>query len=494
MRISGPFRRTLVAAAALFVLGSVAAVPARAASSTAHAPCPQHVSCRTVTVPLDRSGALAGTIALHVGIVRARHERRPPVIAFAGGPGQSSVPFTSIFADDLDTRRAGRDLVTIDTRGTGWSGLVRCTAYEHAFQISEVASAGSCARALGASRAYYTTADVAADIDAVRRRLGYRKVALFGVSYGTHVALEYARRYPQAVERVILDSPLEADGGDPFALATLQAIPRVLHTICTYGCGETKHPVQDMRQLATQLRAHPIRRQVHDGDSLITVDYTADDLYNLLVSTDLFPPLMQIVPPVVSAALQGKAAALIALDRAVRRLDSLGTLRDFSPGLFAATLCEESPVAWDRSAAPAVRRAQAWAALNALPNTSFGPFDRLAALRAGLLPTCETWPAAERPANPDPPLPSMPFLLLSGELDMRTPLEGAERLAGMLPHATLVKQPAVGHDVLGAGPGTCGSNHARAFLRGATAPHCGVVPVKVARVASRRPVIPVAVP
>jgi pimeloyl-ACP methyl ester carboxylesterase len=129
----------------------------------------------------------------------------------------------------------------------------------------------------------------------------------------------------------------------------------------------------------------------------------------------------------------------------------MGTLRDFSPGVFAATLCEESPTAWDRDADPATRRAQMLAALAAVPDTALGPFDRTAALKAGLWPVCGHWPAPTRPVQAARPLPSLPFLILSGDLDLRTPLDGARRLAAQLPDATLVRERGWGHDVLAVG-------------------------------------------
>ena len=39
-------------------------------------PCPRGVSCRTVTVPLDRSGRVAGEIPMHVGLLRTRGAAR----------------------------------------------------------------------------------------------------------------------------------------------------------------------------------------------------------------------------------------------------------------------------------------------------------------------------------------------------------------------------------------------------------------------------------
>ena len=93
------------------------------------------------------------------------------------------------------------------------------------------------------------------------------------------------------------------------------------------------------------------------------------------------------------------------------------------------------------------------AALAAVPDAAVSPFDRTAALRAGLWPVCGHWPSPAKPPPAEPPLPDVPFLLLSGELDLRTPLEGARRLAAQLPDARLVREPGWGHDTLSAGPG-----------------------------------------
>src|SRR4029078_366057 len=80
-------------------------------------------------------------------------------------------------------------------------------------ELSEAAA--RCATLLGPARPFYTTADSVADIEAVRRALGYERIALFGVSYGTVVAQHYAKAHPERVERLVLDSAVAATGVDP---------------------------------------------------------------------------------------------------------------------------------------------------------------------------------------------------------------------------------------------------------------------------------------
>ena len=70
------------------------------------------------------------------------------------------------------------------------------------------------------------------DIEAIRAELGAERIALFGTSYGTKVALGYALRHPSHVERLVLDSVVEASGPDPFYLDTIEAVPRALRALC----------------------------------------------------------------------------------------------------------------------------------------------------------------------------------------------------------------------------------------------------------------------
>ena len=59
--------------------------------------------------------------------------------------------------------------------------------------------AALCARSRGP--AYYTTSIAVADLERVRAALGYERINLYGVSYGTRVAQHYVRRFPGARAR-----------------------------------------------------------------------------------------------------------------------------------------------------------------------------------------------------------------------------------------------------------------------------------------------------
>ena len=109
-------------------------------------------------------------------------------------------------------------------------------------------------RKLGPAAPFYTTRASAADIDAVRQALGFDKIALYGSSYGTKLALAYSVLYPARLDRLVLDSVVPLDEGG-FDLDSFQAIPRVLDKLCATGCEQiTTDPVADTARLVATMR------------------------------------------------------------------------------------------------------------------------------------------------------------------------------------------------------------------------------------------------
>ncbi len=463
---------------------------------TAATRCPAErpARCLTFTVPLDRSGTVPGTIRIRAARIRARNAFRPPLIGLTGGPGQAGVVFASAYNYILP--RGNRDLVVLDQRGTGASGLLRCPSLERRISSFSLAAA-ACGRSLGPRRSFYTSADSADDLEALRIRLGVRRIAIYAVSYGTRVAVEYVRRYPEHVDRVVLDSPVGIDAPDALARETLGAVGRVVRTICRAGCGGAQaHPVADLARLVPRLRRSPIRLLVRRNGRRVPVRVDVDDLLGMLVSSDLDPSFMRRIPPAVRAALAGNGGPLVRLKLSlIGPGDGSGGRREgiseFSPAVYAATTCEESTFLWDPAASPEIRRRQAREAADATPESWFAPFDRPAGLSFGLLPLCGEWPARVRVMEPLAALPiDVPALVLSGNLDLRTPLEGARHLAATL-HGKVVVENGIGHGVLGVDPNGCATPAVEAFLERRPLPRCERnVAIGIERRATRRAAAP----
>jgi pimeloyl-ACP methyl ester carboxylesterase len=414
-----------------------------------------------------------GHVSLFVERVRARARggaTQPPLFVLAGGPGQSA---TGAFGDGgLGVLYPGywkRDVIIFDQRGTGRSGLLRCRRLEHTNLFDAGPAAGACARSLGARRALYTTRETGDDIDALRQALGAGRIALYGTSYGTKTALSYARRYPDRVERLVLDSVAPLDGPDPYYRDSTNAVPRILRSLCGRLCGWTADPVADLSRLIRRIgaRGGSLRGTIVDARGRQrTRRLSRVDLFSVLLAGDFDPTLRAAFPGAVEAALNGDVAPMLRLTRRATEIDAEPPpARALSSAVYAATTCEEVPMPWPRATPPDAgerhRLAEADAA--AIPDSAFEPFDRATALASDTLELCESWPAA--PVAPDlgsGPLPDVPVLLVEGADDLRTPVENAQRTAQAFPRARLVVAPDTGHSAIGADLYGCAQ---RAFAR-----------------------------
>src|SRR5204862_3946936 len=109
--------------------------------------------------------------------------------------------------------------------------------------------------------------------------------------------------------------------------------------------------------------------------------------------------------------------------------------------------------------------AQAKAAVDAIPADKLYPFDRATAFDSDEIALCSRWPAVRRAPPPPPgPLPDVKTLLIEGQDDLRTPVEGAQQMAALLPQSTLVAVPGIGHSVLGSDLTPCSDRALQAFF------------------------------
>jgi pimeloyl-ACP methyl ester carboxylesterase len=436
-------------------------------------------SCSHLTVQLDRTGAVPGTVRLHIERQRARKAARPPLFMIAGGPGQSATGAFSYLdgSDIIGTEARSRDVIVMDLRGTGHSGLLRCKALESHLFRGQAAAAAACAAQLGPSRAFYTTNDSADDIEAVRQALRVPKIALYGTSYGTLVALTYARRYPANVDRLVLDSVVGPAGVDPLYRSSMRAASRVVEEICSKRrCrGITRDPAGDLSRLAARLERRPIRGWFVDRrGKRRRMDMDAFGLFELLVAGDIDFASRSLVPGSIRNALRGDPAPLLRTYRYALASEASGLdrPRDFSAAAYAAALCEESSMPWAAVASPTERRTQAAAFVTAQPPGTFGPFGSRAVLGSDVLDLCERWPATGGSPPTGGPLPDVPALVLAGGADLRTPAEDAQAVAASLPRAQLRVVRNSGHSVVGTSFSGCVDKGLRRFLAGGVAGRC----------------------
>ena len=413
--------------------------PPGAAELTGQRPCPGQpdVTCADLTVPLDRTGNVPGTLKLRTAVFGDADAPRGTLLFLTGGPGQPGVPYVARLRGWLPKALAEYRLVMIDQRGTG-TGAIDCPDLQKQVGSSDTVpptpeAVRACAGLLGEKRNFYTTADTVADLEDLRRALRLRSWTLDGVSYGTFAAGQYALRHPDRVRRLILDSVVPLDGAGVLYEDAMGHSAWVLRTACReQSCGFD--PAKDLAQV--------VRR---DGNGV--------GVFNLLVLASIVDPKLDDPRLRILDALHASAGGdRTRLDRLVAGFADPGgePAEDFSSGLHAATLCADSAWPWGDSAAPVEGREKALArAVRAIRPADVWPFQRSTAGGQGIPRTCLPWPSSRPlPPAPDRPL-TMPVLLLAGDRDLSTPMRWARRVAAEHPRAELVVLEGVGHAAQG---------------------------------------------
>jgi pimeloyl-ACP methyl ester carboxylesterase len=470
----------MLARVVLLALLALLALPHSASAALKWRSCVDYsgVRCATLSVPLDRSGADPGTVPLR--IARTGRTSGPTLMYLSGGPGGAGVREMLNVIGGFPQLEERYRVIGYDQRGTGHSGLLRCPRLERDKRLRDSAAAEDCANRLGPARRHYTTAASVEDMEAIRAELGVDKLTLFGISYGTELAIAYARSYPHRVERMILDSVVDADDPDPFFAAGFASMGQSLRSLCPNRCrGITADPAADFAQLIARVRSKPLRGRAYDAKGRAhTVTIGPLELLDLMFLTDYLPALRAVLPIAVRAALDGDPAPLARALREVRPFEELGSPRDFSVARFA-TRCETAVLPWDPGTPIDQRVAVAQQRIAAVPPETFAPFDAGAAIEDAIR-LCLRWPDVPRPSSAAwQPYPSVPTLILQGAEDLRTPLAWSAAVAARIPGAKRVVIPGVGHSTI-SDPRSCSARVIIRFVRGGSVPStCKRVPTGI---------------
>jgi pimeloyl-ACP methyl ester carboxylesterase len=173
--------------------------------------------CGTLVVPENRNDPDSRLIALPVIRVRATgHNPAEPIFWMTGGPGSSNMRFSH-----LEGLLANHDIVMVGYRGVDGSVVLDCPEVTKAwggkggnlFSDESLVNLGealaSCATRLqdeGVDLDGFILPEVIEDMEAARIGLGYQRVNLLSLSYGTRVAMFYASLHPDSVHRSVMNA------------------------------------------------------------------------------------------------------------------------------------------------------------------------------------------------------------------------------------------------------------------------------------------------
>jgi pimeloyl-ACP methyl ester carboxylesterase len=464
----------LAALATLFTSAPAAAAPAATGGvATPHVPrlawrdCGDGFDCTTARVPLDYDEPTGRTIELALIRLPATDPARRIGSLFVnpGGPGNSGVDFVRTVARLTYPAkvRARFDIIGMDPRGVAASTSVRCFASDAERQqffadynvlpvdrAELVAAVGKvtdlaqrCQARVGWLLPHLSTANVARDLDLLRKAVGDAKLSYVGYSYGTYLGATYANLFPDKVRVLALDGntdpPAYPTGprlSVPFIrvnahLAASETLDQFFTLCeeagqrCAFADGGA--PRTKFATLAQRLRANPLT--LPDGLRVgyaELVDFTLQVLYRAADWADGAATLQQ---------LYAATSPMTRIPNAPAMTPSEDPLYSNVQEAFFASVCGETrnpadPFAYANVAARADRDA-----------------PHVGAFWTYLSLPCAVWPAqdADRYTGPWRVRTAHPALVLNNRYDPATGHRNALRMVELLTGSRLVTVEGWGH-------------------------------------------------
>ena len=407
------------------------------------------IECGSLTVPEDRSKTNGRKVVLPVAILHAADPMpaSDPVVYLSGGPGFAGLTEMHTFLERSYT--GNRDAILFDQRGTGraepslacpevYAANATINGNVQSFGTAEKLSndaALACRdrlRASGVNLNQYNTSAVADDVADLRVAMGIKEWNLFGVSYGTTVALQTMRAHPEGIRSVVIDSvfPTDAKWNASEAVTNFERVQRVFFGGCAQDAAcRAKFPnlEADFRDAVAALDASPHETTFDDPTSkqksrfIVDGQTAVSGFFNALYDSDLIP----VLPGVIEQVKAGTAGPI--LDALVQQL---------GPEINGAAEAQKDAVnCSDR--AFSVRSDDVAPLLATHPEYSRFLLGYTVCLQFGVAPA----PAGFN----DPVRSDIPTLLLADEYDPVTPPADSRRASESLSRSTFVLFPGLGH-------------------------------------------------
>jgi pimeloyl-ACP methyl ester carboxylesterase len=397
--------------------------------------------CGKLTVFENRETHSGRTIDLSVVVLPSLDPRRPeePLFDMAGGPGMGATSSVDFYAKEGKEYRQHRDVVLVDQRGTGNSNPLTAapkarSPQDYLTEMYPVEYVKTMRQVLEqrADLTQYTTSIAMDDLDDVRAWLGYERINLFGLSYGTRAVLVYMRQHPDRVRCAILMGVAPTYLKMPLhhARAAKRALDLLLEecagdAACHQAFPQLQH---EWEEVLERLGREPARVEYSPPDKGATVtveircDIFAEKLRNRMYSRDT----ARRIPFVVHQAAQGDFAPFL---KEAIPVDRSGP-DPIADGMYLSVTCAEDTRFIDQEEAA-----------RANEGNPFGNYRVVEQTRA-----CSLWPQGTIPDDYHEPVRSdIPVLIFSGNLDPVTPPERGEEVASHLPNSKHVIIPHGAH-------------------------------------------------
>ncbi|HET9657411.1 MAG TPA: alpha/beta fold hydrolase [Kineosporiaceae bacterium] len=473
-------------------------MPAPRLNWTGCGPFAPGADCATADLPLDYDEPNGPTTRVAVLRVKATDQahRIGTLFVNPGGPAGSGTRFAATAPTFLRPEVLARfDIVGFDPRGTQFSDNVRCwpsaggrdaalaglgvvfprTVEETAAYLTAVKAFGRACSTSGAplSRSM-STAEVARDMDVLRRAVGDKQLTYFGISYGSYLGQVYANLFPDRVRALAIDAILDpvalvgtpGRGSTPSSvrLKQAEATARALHELLvrcrTAGpdrcsLAATGDPVASYEAILAALKKAPLTFDDPSTGTTTTVTYPqALSGLQLLLSTtegvDSIADILTWASTLQNAAAPSsrREAAAAALNRAVAQLRSQPTpdptTAPWPTSPYGNDIEARHTVICTDGLHPA--RADQWPAAADAADARVPGFGRLAAWEDAPCAST-TWTTSDEDAyrGPFTHRTTNPVLIIGNYWDPVTNYDNAVALSKLLPNSTLVSVDSWGH-------------------------------------------------
>jgi len=398
----------------------------------------ESLRCGSLEVPENYARPNGRRVRLPYVVLQATGPAKvaDPIVYLTGGPGASGIGFASVVARQ-DRARETRDIIVIEQRGNGVADPAL---------VCETDDLRTCYDGFveaGVDLAQYTTSVAARDVAEFRRALGIAEWNLYGISYGTTLALHVLKSHPEGVRTAVLDSPTATtvDIAQADVESQLDALTTLFEACAADAACNSAHPNARARflEMVEGLDREPLNLEGDIADQFGTPVLNGAALVRSTVGG------LQAGPRLVSSMLAIHAAI------AARELEALPALigdvsgpvpEGFPPermtavGLTLSVYCAELADSRFGTVPFATREVWPDSVVQALTP------DYLVQCREGLWPVAPIVDADREIVRSD-----VPTLLLAGEFDPVTPLRQAQIAAEGLTRATVIEVPGATHAV-----------------------------------------------
>ncbi|MBU2662514.1 alpha/beta hydrolase [Actinoplanes bogorensis] len=465
--------------------------------------CYDIAECATVQLPLDYRKPKGKTTEIAVLRVKAKNQAKRIGSLFVnpGGPGGSATQLAlaaPYFLSDSLLERF--DVVGVDPRGIGASEQVRCfpsvkaqtevlnlmnvpfpvTAAEERNYVAGSKKLGQACSTTGRPlTAHSSTAEVARDMDVVRRAVGDKKLSYLGFSYGSALGQYYANMFPDRFRALVVDGVLDpqswvgnsrqildqrlrsSDGAHKALIEILKRCDKAGETKCVFAEGD---PVKHFDQVAQRLKTDPVEFPDGAGGTIqVTYAVFIGAVLGSLYSPDAGAGVTQLADEVATAQEGGTTAPLLQRVNAAKASRAYDFPYENGLDAGSTVICTDGyhpanasswPAAVDRRDSQAPYFGRSWGWIDSqCANKTWTVRD----------PIAYTGPFTNRTSSK--------FLIVGSFWDPATNYAGAVSSRALAPNASLLSSNNWGHTAYGTS--VCSTTTIDNYLLTGTAPQDG---------------------